>query len=475
MYGYVRETVPNLTRRAQGGVTYHYALAAAPWTFPSHSSFFTGRWPKGLDSQWNHRLDTAAPTLAEYLASRGYQTAGFAANTNNCTYESGLGRGFAHYEDYSLTPSSILARTVPGQWIVTRALRLVGRYREAKWAALQSRDATAINGAFLDWLGDRRADRPFFAYLNYFDAHDPFLPPPEFAGRFGIRPAGEKDYEFLVDYIGSDPHLMSKRSILVANGCYDDCIAYLDDQLDRLLGELERRGLLADTDVIITSDHGEAFAEHSALGHGNSVKMEEIRVPLVILSPDAPAGETIMHPVSLRDLPATVVNRLGLAEGSPFPGRSLAAYWGLPPGRMPAEPTTPAFTEQANRSAWFELRPQPGRGGLEPGFQMSLVAWTFHYIRDGEGGEQLYDLINDVYEQRNLIEDAENQPIVASFRTMLLGVLSEEPGSVAVERTYLRGFRESLAAVIRQGAPGRIAVTSRPVHERGRPSRRPAS
>jgi hypothetical protein len=182
-----------------------------------------------------------------------------------------------------------------------------------------------------------------------------------------------------------------------------------------------------------------------------------------------------MHPVSLRDLPATVVDRLGLAADSPFPGRSLAAYWGLPPGRMPAEPTTPAFTEQANRSAWFELRPQPGRGGLEPGFQMSLVAWTLHYIRDGEGGEQLYDLIDDIYEQKNLIESADKQPIVASFRRMLLGVLSEEPGSVAVERTYLHGFRESLEAVLRQGSPGSMAGASRLDPQRTGPARRPAS
>ena len=58
------------------------------------------------------------PTLAEYLASRGYQTAGFAANTNCCSYETGLDRGFAHFEDYPLTPRSLLSRTVPGKWIL---------------------------------------------------------------------------------------------------------------------------------------------------------------------------------------------------------------------------------------------------------------------------------------------------------------------------------------------------------------------
>ncbi len=79
--------------------------------------------------------------------------------------------------------------------------------------------------------------------------------------------------------------------------------------------------------MIITSDHGEAFGDHGFFGHGYSVYLDEIGVPLVILSPDAPAGRVVDSPVSLRDLPATVVDQLGLSAGSPFPGRSLAAYW----------------------------------------------------------------------------------------------------------------------------------------------------
>jgi arylsulfatase A-like enzyme len=132
-------------------------------------------------------LDSAEPTFAEYLASRGYQTAGFAANTNYCTYESGLDRGFAHFEDYPLTPLTLLGRTVPGSWIL-KHLVFGGDFVDRKWIRLQSRDARGINNAFIDWLRERRQDRPFFAFLNYFDAHDPYLPPPEFAGRFGIRP-----------------------------------------------------------------------------------------------------------------------------------------------------------------------------------------------------------------------------------------------------------------------------------------------
>ena len=92
-YGYDRDTTPNLTRVAQLGVQYNRALAPAPWTYPSHSCFFTGEWPYKLNSQWKFHLDESYPTLAKYLASRGYQTAGFAANTSCCSYETGLGAG----------------------------------------------------------------------------------------------------------------------------------------------------------------------------------------------------------------------------------------------------------------------------------------------------------------------------------------------------------------------------------------------
>ncbi len=113
-HGYPRNTTPNLARWARDGVRYNRALAPAPWTYPSHSCFFTGQWPLKLNSQWKFALDTADPTLAEFLASRGYQTAGFSANTKCCNYETGLARGMAHFEDFPLTPRSLLGARYPG-------------------------------------------------------------------------------------------------------------------------------------------------------------------------------------------------------------------------------------------------------------------------------------------------------------------------------------------------------------------------
>ncbi len=231
-YGYFRDTTPNLARWARSGVQYNRALAPAPWTYPSHSCFFTGDWPYRDNAQWKFTLDTPDPTLAEYLSSRGYQTAGFAANTNCLSYESGLSRGFAHFEDYPFSARALLSRTVPGNWILEKILTLgayydpcFGAFYDKKWATLQSRGAREINDSFLGWLSGRRPDRPFFAFLNYFDAHDPFIPPAAYEEQFGIAPKSRQDYQFLFDYLGlmksatktgpPDGHRLLRRLYLV--------------------------------------------------------------------------------------------------------------------------------------------------------------------------------------------------------------------------------------------------------------------
>ena len=191
----------------------------------------------------------------------------------------------------------------------------------------------------------------------------------------------------------------------MARDCYDDCIAYLDDQLGRLLDELQGQGLLEDTMVIITADHGESFGDHGMFLHPTSLYLDQTHVPLVILSPDAPAGRVVAEPVSLRDLPATVVDRLGLSAGSPFPGRSLAAYWSATPGEATSD-HAPVLSEYTTPAAF---RPQSQKELGRRGVQMSLVAEGRHYIRDGLGSEQLYDLKGDRSEGLNLMNTPEGQ------------------------------------------------------------------
>ncbi len=445
LYGYRRKTTPNLERWATRGVRFNRPLAPSPWTYPSHASFFTGQWPFKINSQWKFALDTPEPTLAEFLAAQGYQTAGFAANTNCCNYETGLDRGFIHFEDYSLTPWSLLSRTVPGKRIVERILGYVNPY-ERKWASLQSRGAEAINGAFLGWLDQRRSDRPFFAFLNHFEAHEPSIPPPGHEGRFGIRPQGPRDYQFLIDYVGIKKDELSQRDLDMTHDSYDDCIAFLDEQLGKLLEELARRRILDDTVVIITSDHGEGFGEHNIFGHAMAVEIQEVGVPLVILAPGVPGGGSVLSPVSLRDIPATVADLLGLARGAPFPGRSLAEHW-----RGSAQLTSPALSEEIDAKV---VQSPSGNGLGRNAFQMSLVTQEgFQYVRTGIGGEHIYNLWLDPAAKVNLILLPEGKALVGELRKMLLETLKQNRGSVEVEDAYLNVYRQELTDAIRRGDP----------------------
>ena len=132
------------------------------------------------------------------------------------------------------------------------------------------------------------------------------------------------------DWVAFDRLKLSPYYLTLARDSYDNCLAYLDETLGRLMGDLGRRGLLEETWVVIVGDHGEGLGEHDLYDHGESLYSTEVRVPLLILPPtglNQPA-QVVRETVSLRDLPATLVDVIGLAKGSPFPGRSLASYWG---------------------------------------------------------------------------------------------------------------------------------------------------
>ncbi len=205
LYGYGRRTSPALERLAGRGVRFDRAFATAPWTLPSHSSLFTGRWPHELTADWRSPLDASVPTLAEYLAAHGYDTAGFVANLDYCSRETGLSRGFAHYEDYPIEPWDVLTRYVglgarldlltPAS-VINRLLKtyvdgscdVIPRSKE------HAKDAAAVNRSFLAWLSRQRTrNRPFFAFLNYNDAHSPYEVPDRSSPAFGLRPVSYLD------------------------------------------------------------------------------------------------------------------------------------------------------------------------------------------------------------------------------------------------------------------------------------------
>ena len=171
LHGYGRRTSPNLERLAGRGVRFDQAFATAPWTLPSHSSLFTGRWPHELTADWQSPLDGTHPTLAEYLAAHGYDTAGFVANLDYCSRETGLSRGFAHYEDYPIEPWDVFTRYIglgsrldlltPAS-VINRLLKkyLGDSYDVIPRSKEHAKDAAAVDRSFLAWLSWQRDAGP---------------------------------------------------------------------------------------------------------------------------------------------------------------------------------------------------------------------------------------------------------------------------------------------------------------------------
>ena len=195
---------------------------------------------------------------------------------------------------------------------------------------------------------------------------------------------------------------------------YDGGIAYLDFQIDSLLNVLEQRGVLNNTIVIITSDHGEHFGEHGLIQHGNSLFLPLLNVPLVIHYPaGVPLGLKVQAPASLRDLAATVLDLAGV-PGSGVPGRSLMEW--VRPSRDSARTDTLYSAVDFHR-----LLPKWPPSPVMRGNMRSIVLDSLHYIRNGDGTEELFHLGNDSRETLNLAPHEQYRAELARHRAALDG------------------------------------------------------
>ena len=420
LHGYERKTTANLERLAPRAIRFDQARSTAPWTLPSHASMFTGLWPHQTAVGKGRPLDGTHPTLAGFLTARGYLTAGFVGNTYFCNSWFGLGRGFTHYEDFYdedlvVSVTETLRSSSLGRCLVRLVNLPLGAERRRK-------DAAQINCDFLEWLSEQEKGRPFFAFLNYFDAHSPYLLPEGCKHQFG-RAETTAELAILQDWDNRPKQNVPENELTLVSDAYDDCIAYLDSQIGKLIDELERRGVLDNTLVIITSDHGEELGEHRLYGHARSLYSQEVHVPLMILAPgDGAAGRIVADPVSLRDLPATIVDLLGASGDSPFPGSSLARYWKPGPGQH--DPSTPAvLSEVALRD---KVSKNENRAPAWRGPMMSIVAHGKTYIRNADGREELYDILSDPADSRDLVGSTDSTDSLARLRDTLQALLAKE-------------------------------------------------
>ena len=422
LYGYDRATTPVLDEFAGSGAVFERAYATSPWSLPSHSSMFTGRYPPEMSAARQAPLDDTYPTLAGVLAGHGYATGGFTANIYYGSSAFGIARGFSRYEAHPPLNAGVIA----GTWWLTGRLHweLIGR-REWRAPGPMRPRASDINQSLLRWI-DRRDDRPFFAVINHFDAHDPYYPPEPFSVAFSpTRPR----YWLEDEHVAYDAGTL--RDLVDA---YDSAILYLDHELGRLLDALRERGVLDNTVVIVTSDHGEEFGEYAPdiVKHARTLYAPALHVPLVVVHPQTVPAARVDATVSIRDIPATVMDVLGLADASPFPGTSLRRY---------ADGTVTEEEATEPRLAVAESSPM---GGVLPtwpiaaGDMFALMDGDLQYILDGAGRERLFDLSDGGTEIRDFANDPALQVRLSQLRATLDSLAPVEDG---VRRAFLRRRR----------------------------------
>jgi len=302
-YGYARPTSPNLDALAARGVRFESAYSSAPWTLPSYGSLFTGLLPgehrAGVVTERDalFALDQDAPaktttevlradveTLAEKFAEAGFTTAMF-HNNPYLSRATGLERGFQRYVRY---------------------------------------ESNARNGVDIALAWTKHAGTaPWFLVLHLMDPHYPYAPPAPFDDRFAAR-----SVEAIPEW---PPNLATLRAgrptdeiVDLSSNLYDGEIAFTDQEIGRLLDELEKRGSLANTIVVIHSDHGEEFWEHGSCDHGHAQHEELLRVPLIVVQPGhVPANRVVESRVRALDLFATLLDLAGIPARTDIESRSM--------------------------------------------------------------------------------------------------------------------------------------------------------
>lgn len=422
---------PHLDRLAQSGVVYEQAISTAPWTLPSHASMLTGLYPDEHGVNWGHyRLGEQPAMLPELLRPRGYAT--FAISNNHLLNEAnGFARGFDAFlettRDASIGQWKLALRCGAAQCITRR----FGLSPDAGWDQ---------GSAWTNWLLARtfdqlrRSPRPFFAMLNYFEPHDPYLPPRRFLEEHLTTderraacalPQGEQ--HLAAHACGGAAHGYRPEQVTLMSKLYDAEVAYQDEIIGELMGMLERTDLLSNTWVVVTSDHGELFGEWEMVYHTAGAHYQLLHVPLIVRSPRDAGGVRVASPVQPVDIFMTVLRE----AGAPAPAGVTRAY------PLPSSPD-----DQSPRKFCVAQTHGASIAGLSITQRLNQQADLSHWLRwihtvykdgyilqtDTNGDESLYHVAADPGMAVNLAEARTNlvETMLAELHDWSSGKSGEE-------------------------------------------------
>lgn len=409
--GFRNETpcrTPHIDTLAGRGVSFDRAMTPCPLCLPARASLFTGLYPHENDMLDNTTSSLGACQLLETFREGGYQVS-YAGKWH--LGADNIGR-FTDRADGDSTKEYT-------QWCLNRGL-VDGwafndpRVRTHRQPSMSTPVALPLdmppettNDAYiadiaLDHLRTRDRTRPFFQVCSFNGPHPPFMipepyfsmydpaeavEPPNFGPQAGEPSVHRSNFyrQLFLDH-GEDFDAWRKSFAV-----YWGFTTLIDDQLGRLLAELEAQGVEEDTIVVFLSDHGENLGAHG-LWHKMVAYEESIRVPLIFRLPGRAGGVRSDLPASLVDVAPTLAGLCGLCARDEWRGRDLFAD-PPPADRPPAD--RPMFALHVPLGSWM---------GAEPWRMIEVDG--LKYIRHLGGEEELFDLAADPFETRNLAHDA---------------------------------------------------------------------
>lgn len=392
-----RSLTPTFASLAAEGIEYRRAFASAPWTLPSHAGLLTGTYTSFHGTHGaNPVLDDDLETLPEVFSANGYETRAVSTNTW-ISDEFGFDRGFDTFR--------------PG-WDTSEwdgAASDAVEDDEQRTRATEGIRAAGTTDAALDLVPAGGGD-PFFLFVNYIDAHFAYAPPERYVR--GRLPEGF-DYGAAVDVL-DDPRQYNAGGVSLSpderaalRALYRGELAYLDDNLGRLVDGLRDAGVWEDTLLVVTSDHGENIGEHGFVGHQYSLYDTILHVPLVVVGGSFDRGRSSDRLVQLPDLPATIVDEVGIKAPEAreqFQGRTFHPDSTAPRrDHVIAEHVSPRPTIETLERRYGELPDE--LYSLDRSLPIRAIRTDQHKLVLGsDGSRSLYDLDADPTESEDVAE-----------------------------------------------------------------------
>jgi len=395
-YGYKKLNTHNIDVLAKMGVKFSRAYASIPITLPSHASMMTGLFPKHHGALDNiYHFSDSNLTLAEILKDYGYTTAAI-ISAFPLSSRFNFHQGFDYFDNKRTKRFLILKipfDKIKKTWIIHNLCS----FHIADLFTLD-RKAKDVTESAVHWLKSHH-DQPFFLFIHFYDPHFYYFPPRKYLGLH---------YHPDTSYMGYLKSFYPLEKIYF----YDGEVAYVDEEIGRLIRFFKDSGIINDSIIIFISDHGEGLGDHNYIGHTKMLYEEQLRVPLfIVFPPIIPKGKVVKNTIDIASVLPTVLDMLEIPIPTNLDCSSLLPY---------------IFEEDNSNVSPIYAATQPYNE--LPFFHLGAIIkddWKLICNFQNKKGDQLYFLPEDSGELNNLIE--KEKMVANELKPLLMNWLWQTP------------------------------------------------